>query len=112
MASSKEYVDYIIDQASDAGTVTCKKMFGEYGLYCEGVFIAMVCDDQLFCKVTDEGRETIRNTGKEEVFAPPYKGAKPILLIEDVEDREFLSALFLATERGIGGGNRQSKKIE
>lgn len=110
MASSKEYVDYIVDQASDAGTIACKKMFGEYGLYCDGVFIAMVCDDQLFCKVTEQGRETVRDAGKEEMLAPPYEGAKPIFLIEDVEDREFLSALFRATTLELKNSVQKQKK--
>lgn len=101
MASNKEFIEYIVDQASDAGTVTYKKMFGEYGLYCDGVFIALVCDDQLFCKVTDEGRTVLQEFEREEILAPPYEGAKPIFLIEDVEDRDFLGAMFTATKLGL-----------
>ncbi len=101
MASNKEYIEYIVDQASDTGVITYKKMFGEYGIYCDGVFVAMVCDDRLFCKTTEQGRAVIADAGKEETLAPPYEGAKPIFLIEDVEDREFLSALISATKRGL-----------
>ena len=50
MASNPDLVQYIADQMSRAGEITFKKMFGEYGLYCNGKFFAMVCDDRLLFK--------------------------------------------------------------
>ena len=52
MASSKEMVDYVCDQLSGAGEIRAKRMFGEWGLYCGGVYFGCVCDNQLFIKPT------------------------------------------------------------
>lgn len=91
MASKQSTVDFILEQMKDAGTVHAKKMFGEYGLYCDGKIVALVCDDQLFVKPTDAGRAFIGDAA----MAPPYPGAKPYFLISDAvwEDPEWLSTL-------------------
>ena len=71
MASSQRTVDVILEQAEGAGTMTAKKMFGEYGLYLDGKMIALVCDDRLFVKPTLAGRLHIGEVQEE----PPYPGA-------------------------------------
>ena len=70
-------------------------MFGEYGLYCDGKMVAMVCDDRLFVKPTTRGRALAIDTEE----APPYLSAKPCLLIapERWEDGEWLGELFRAS---------------
>ena len=93
MASRLEYVRYVAEQLSGAGEITYKKMFGEYGLYCDGKIFANVSDDQLFVKITEAGRRLFPGLPE----APPYPGAKNCFLIEDVDDRDFLTALTLAT---------------
>ena len=55
MASNLDYVEYVCEQLAGAGTITYKKMFGEYGLYCDGKFFASVEDDQLYVKMTKAG---------------------------------------------------------
>lgn len=97
MASSLEFVQYAAEQLSDAGEIHYKKMFGEYGIYCNGKYFAMVCDDQLLIKITEEGREVW--PGLDEV--PPYENAKPAFLIEDVENREMLTRLATATCKAL-----------
>ena len=62
MASSPELVQYIADQLSPCGTITFKKMFGEYGLYLNGKMFASVCDDTLFVKPTKAGRALVQKT--------------------------------------------------
>ncbi len=57
MASKQEFVQYIAEQLHDAGNVTYRKMFGEYGVYLDGKIVALVCDDQLFVKITEAGRK-------------------------------------------------------
>ena len=52
MASHPDFVNYMAEQLREAGAIRSRKMFGEYGLYCDDVFFAVVCDDQLFVKVT------------------------------------------------------------
>lgn len=93
MASQPEFVEFIVDQLSGAGEITFKKMFGEYGLYCEGKIFALVCNDQLFIKITEAGRRLYPNL----LEAPPYDGAKNYFQIEDVDNRAMLTALTQAT---------------
>jgi TfoX/Sxy family transcriptional regulator of competence genes len=90
MASNQNFVDFVIEQIENAGEITAKKMFGEYGIYADGKIFGLVCDNKLFVKPTKSGREFIGNV----VEAPPYDGAKSAFLIEDkIEDREWLSEL-------------------
>ncbi|MEJ5965375.1 TfoX/Sxy family protein [Flavonifractor porci] len=89
MASHKDFVDYVAEQLREAGAIRSRKMFGEYGLYCDEVFFAVICDDQLFVKITPAGEEAFSDLPK----APPYKGAKDSFLVENVEDRELMTAL-------------------
>ncbi len=96
MASQQKTVDFILDQIAAAGVVSAKKMFGEYGLYCDGRMIALVCDDQLFVKPTPGGKAFIGEYAE----GAPYPGAKPYLLIsgDKWDDREWLVELIkLAT---------------
>ena len=89
MSSSPEYVEFVAEQLSDAGEITYRKMFGEYGIYCNGIFFGCVCDNQLFVKITDPGREFMPDGET----APPYAGAKPCFRIEDLDDPGFLKEL-------------------
>lgn len=93
MASNPNLVQYIVDQMVRAGEITYKKMFGEYGLYCNGKFFAMVCDDRLLFKPTEGGRVLLGTP----VLQSPYPDAKPCFYIEDVDDLELLVALTKVT---------------
>ena len=93
MASKQEFVSYVADQISGAGKITCRKMFGEYGVYCDGKLIGLICDNQFFVKITEAGKRLSPEPEK----APPYEGAKPYYLIEDVDDREAAAAFVAAT---------------
>lgn len=97
MASKPEFVQYIADQLQEAGMITYRKMFGEYGIYCDGKIFALICDDQLFVKCTEKGKELAPDLQE----APPYEGAKPYFLIENVDDREFLVELATVTCRQL-----------
>jgi len=88
-----QFVNYICEQLSDAGKITYRKMFGSYGVYMDGKFIALICDDQLFLKPTSVGR-TILQTPTEEA---PFPGAKDWFLIEDLENSELLTRLLIAS---------------
>lgn len=93
MASSADFVEYIAEQLSDAGNITYRKMFGDYGMYCDGKIFSLICDNQFFVKVTSVGEKLIPNP----ILQPPYKGAKPYFLIEDIDNREFLTELVIET---------------
>jgi TfoX/Sxy family transcriptional regulator of competence genes len=98
MASDKDFVNFVVEQCEEAGTITYRKMFGEYAVYCNGILVALVCDNQVFVKPTEAGRRFIG----EVVEAPPYPGAKNSFLIEDkFEDREWFSELIATTEKEL-----------
>lgn len=90
MASDQEFVDFVVEQIEDAGEITAKKMFGEYGVFSNGKIFALICDNKLYMKPTEAGRSFIKDV----VEAPPYPGARLSFLIEDkIEDREWISNL-------------------
>jgi len=93
MATKLEFVKYAVDQMSGAGTITYRKMFGEYGLYCNGLFFAVICYSQLFVKVT----EACKELPPAHRLAPPYEGAKPYFLIEELDDGRLLSEFVIKT---------------
>ena len=93
MASSIEFVEYIADQLVALGNIRYKRMFGEYGLYHDEKFFACICENQLFVKITDEGYRVLKNPET----APPYNGSRPYFLISDIDNKELLQALTIAT---------------
>jgi len=95
MATQQRTVDYLLEQATGAGTVSAKPMFGEYGIYVDGKMIGSVCDDRLYVKPTTPGRAHAEPASD----APPYPGAKPHLLIEvdRWDDSEWLGELLRVT---------------
>ena len=99
MASQQSTVDYICDQMSDAGDISSRKMFGEYGVYCDAKFIGTICDDTLFLKVTKEAQKLEPSLE----LAPAYEGAKPSLQIpvEILDDTVRLAALVRKVHRTL-----------
>ena len=95
MSSSPRNVDFILEQIAAAGTVSARRMFGEYGLYCDGRLVALICDDQFFVKPTEAGRAFIGEVDP----VPPYPQAKPWYRIgEDRwDEREWLARLVAIT---------------
>ncbi len=93
MASKIEFVEFMADQLRGAGDITYRKMFGEYGLYCNGKIFAVICEDQFYIKITEAGRRIC----PELTEAPPYEGAKNYFLVEDVENQSLLTELVAAT---------------
>jgi len=93
MASTPEFVGFVAEQLDGAGDIACRKMFGEYGIYCYGKFFACICDNQFFVKITEAGKEFMPDGET----APPYEGARPYFLVTDLDDREFLKELTQVT---------------
>lgn len=109
MATNKEFVDFIVEQIENAGTITYKKMFGEYALYSDGKVVALICDNQLFIKPTEAGRAFIGDVKE----APPYPGAKMSFLIEEkVDDREWISELIRITSRELPEPKLKKKRVK
>ena len=87
MASSKEYVDFILEQCEG---LTARAMMGEYVLYYGGKVVGGVYDNRLLVKPTLSAKKRMPNAPTE----LPYEGAKEMLLVENMEDKEFLQSLF------------------
>ena len=106
MASSADFVQYIVDQCGGAGTIEARKMFGDYCVYCNGKPFALICDNDFYVKPTEAGRKLLRT----EDMRPPYDGAKPHFYIEDVDDRDYLSALVKASYAELPDPKPKNKK--
>ena len=99
MASDQATVDFILEQASRGNAVRARKMFGEYGVYCDERFVGIIADDRLYLKVTGAGEELLPDATRE----APYDGAKPHLLVDEevIEDADRLSAAFRAAAAAL-----------
>lgn len=98
MASDQKFVDYITGQIKLPGEIVAKKMFGEYGIYADGKIFGLICDNKLFIKPTEGGKNFIGKV----VEGQPYPGAKPSFLIEEkIEDSDWLSELVKITIREL-----------
>ena len=93
MASNSDFVKYVADQCAGAGEISVKKMFGDYGIYCDGKIFGLICDDCFYLKPT----EVVRPLLREVELRPPYEGAKDYFLIADVDDHDYLSMLVRET---------------
>ena len=96
MASSKEYLNYVMEQLSEVGGVTCKPMMGEYILYRYGTIFGGIYDDRFLVKPTKAAKELLPDAPT----ALPYPGAKEMLLVEELDDRAFLTELVQAMVKG------------
>ena len=90
MASTKEYLDFVLEQLSLLDNITCKAMMGEYIIYYRGKIIGGVYDNRFLVKNVKSAREKM----PEAAFELPYEGDKEMLLVDDVENRDFLRDLF------------------
>ena len=92
MASSKEYLQFVLGQLSDLDEITYRAMMGEFIIYYRGKIIGGIYDDRLLVKPVKSAIQYIPTA----VYELPYEGAKEMLLVNDVDSREFLCNLFLS----------------
>ena len=90
MASSKEYLHFILEQLSDLDDISYRSMMGEYILYYHGKIVGGIYDDRLLVKKTGSALECMPAA----VCDLPYEGAKEMLLVEEVDNKAFLTKLF------------------
>ena len=89
MASSKEYLDFVLEQLSGLDEISFRPMMGEYILYCQGRVIGGIYDDRFLVKPVKAAVERMPDALRE----VPYEGAKEMLLVDRIEDRDFLREL-------------------
>ena len=92
MASSKEYLDYVLEQLSGADEITYRAMMGEYIIYYRQKVIGGIYDDRFLVKNIKSARDMMPDADLE----LPYEGAKELLLVDDIENRDFLKELMEA----------------
>ena len=92
MASSKEYLDFIMDQLADLEEVTARKMMGEYIIYYRRKIVGGIYDDRFLVKPVPAAVALMPDAQKE----LPYEGAKEMLLVDNVDNREFMCNLLRA----------------
>ena len=92
MASSKEYLKFILEQLSELDEITYRAMMGEYVIYYRGKIVGGIYDDRLLVKPIKAAVSYMPSA----TYELPYEGAKEMLLVDEVDDREFLTGLFNA----------------
>ena len=92
MSSTKEYLEYILEQLSDLEDITYRAMMGEYIIYYRSKIIGGIYDDRFLVKPVKVAKEMMPDADME----LPYEGAKEMILVDDVENREFLGELLEA----------------
>ena len=95
MSSSKDYKDFILDQLSSIPNLTCRPMMGEFLLYSNGTLFGGIYDDRLLVKIVPSAAKYHLNE------AIPYKNAKPMYYIEDVDNKPVLTEIITATVQGL-----------
>ena len=90
MASSKEYLNFVMGQLSELEKITYRKMMGEYIIYFHGKIVGGIYDDRLLVKPVKSALGFMPNV----VYEIPYEGAKEMLLVGEVDDKNFLTGLF------------------
>ena len=92
MASDREYLDFILEQLSGLEGITWRAMMGEYIIYCRGKVVGGIYDNRFLVKPTKSAAAIMPGASME----LPYEGAKEMLLVDNVENKEFLKELFEA----------------
>lgn len=92
MASDRHYLEFIMDQLSSLGGVTYRAMMGEFIIYLDGKIVGGIYDDRFLVKVTESSERLMPGAPRE----APYDGAKEMILVENVDESDFLCALLCA----------------
>ena len=106
MASGKEYLTFILEQLSDLEDISHRPMMGEYILYYRGKIIGGIYDNRLMLKPTKTAIEMMPAVR----YETPYEGAKEMLLVEDVEEKEHLCAIVRAMEKELPEPRQKKQK--
>ena len=105
MASTKEYLQFVLDQLSGLEEILYRAMMGEFIIYYRGKIIGGIYDDRLLVKPVPSALLLMPNALRE----VPYEGAKEMLLVEEVDNREFLADLFKAMWKELPEMKRKAK---
>ena len=105
MSSSKDYLEYILEQLSDLEDISYRAMMGEYIIYYRGKIIGGIYDDRFLVKPVKSAMAMMPDASME----LPYEGAKEMILIDDVDDRDFLRELLEAMYEELPAHKKKRK---
>lgn len=91
MATTKDYRDFVLEQLNLLDNITCKSMMGEYLLYYNNILFGGIYDNRLLVKIVENNKKFSMQE------AIPYKGAKPMYLVDDLDNQEKLKEIILDT---------------
>ena len=106
MASSKEYLDFILENLSDLEEITYRSMMGEFIIYYRGKIVGGIYDDRFLVKPV----KSAINYMPLARYELPYEGAKEMLLVDEVDDKEFLTGLLNAMYDELPAPKKKKKK--
>ena len=106
MASSKEYLDFILEQLSELEEITYRSMMGEYIVYYRGKIVGGIYDDRFLVKPVKSAIAYMPNAK----YELPYDGAKEMLLVDDVDNKEYLTGLFNSMYKELPAIKTKKKK--
>ena len=106
MASSKEYLEFIIGQLSELEEITYRAMMGEFIIYYRGKVVGGIYDDRLLVKPVKSAIGFMSTA----TYELPYEGAKEMLLVDEVDDKEFMTGLFNAMYEELPAPKPKKKK--
>ena len=106
MASSKEYLEFILDQLSELEEITYRTMMGEFIIYYRGKVVGGIYDDRLLVKPKKSAIGFMPTA----TYELPYEGAKEMLLVDEVDDKEFMTSLFNAVYEELPAPKPKKKK--
>lgn len=111
MPSDQSVIELIVGVIQDAGFIRSRKMFGEYVIYCDEKVVALICDNQLYIKPTEAGKQYL---GAELHEAPPYNGAKLYFLIDEGrwDDRHWMTELIRITAQQLPLNKKKKRNSE
>jgi TfoX/Sxy family transcriptional regulator of competence genes len=105
MASTKEYLEFVLDQLSGLDDITYRAMMGEYIIYYRGKVAGGIYDDRFLVKPTKSAEKMMPDAARE----LPYEGAKEMLLVDDIDNKEFLTELLNAMYDDLPAPNKKVK---
>lgn len=107
MPSTREYLDFVLEQLSDLDGVAYRKMMGEYILYYRGRIVGGIYDNRLLVKPVAPALALM----PEAPYAVPYRGAKAMLLVQEIDEPDFLSRLFMAMYAALPAPKQKKSRL-
>ena len=106
MASSREYLDFVLEQLSELHDITYKAMMGEYIIYYQGKIVGGIYDDRFLVKPVESAIRLMPNAE----YELPYEGAKEMLLVDQIENKDFLAELLNAMYEELSAPKAKKKE--